>query len=168
MGLFGASPIQEHPIQLVTDLYWATGTLESRGDPHNYINQDDFDFLQIVDAQLRPWSFTGLPAKPTSQLIVPRATVQLLLFTEAETRADYRKAPQTAPLFLYYPLFIVRGEVPLYSEAETANFLDFWRSTFIPLINVRLHFLAEGGGTPPTQIDLVYTHRQHIQGYFEG
>ncbi|MFP4343268.1 MAG: hypothetical protein ACLFU8_01115 [Anaerolineales bacterium] len=165
MGLFEASPIQEHKIQLATDLFWAEGILESRGDPHNFINQEDFNYLLVKNARVSPWRFTGLPANQTAQLNVARPNLQLLIFMEESARSTYRSPPRTANVLLYYPLFVIRGSVPLYSEADITNFLDFWRSPLIPLTDAGLHFLAEGGVRLPTRPTLAYVNRNHIQGY---
>lgn len=165
MGIFEASPVQEHRIQLATDLYWAEGTLESRGDPHNFINQEDFNYLLVKDARIIPWRFTGLPNNKTPQLNVARSNLQLLVFTEEEALSSYRSPPRTAKVLLYYPLFVIRGSAPLYSEADISNFLDFWRSPLIPLSDAGLHFLAEGGVRLPARSSLAYVNRNHIQGY---
>jgi hypothetical protein len=166
MGLFETSPIQEHEVRVVTEVFWAQGTLESRGDPHNYLNQDDFEYLQLNDAHVDPWRFTGLPGTGATKLTVARERIQMLLFTEETTMEAYRRPPQTAMGMFYFPLFVVRGEAPLLGDTQIDNFLDMSRSTFIPLTNASLHFLSEGAGRLPAKVLMCYVNRHHMQGYF--
>jgi hypothetical protein len=161
------SPIQNHPIEIATEIFWAQGQFESLGDPHNYINQENSTFLKVVEGTVTPWSFTGLPVTHPQTLVSVRESVHLLRFTEAETNASYREPPRTKKLFLYFPLFVVQGDVPMLSEAEVENFLDFWKGIFMPIQNASLHFLA-GGPELPRQAPLVYVNRTKIQGYYGG
>ncbi len=159
------SPIQQHNIQIATDTFWAVGQLESLGDPHLHINKDDLSFLKVLQARLEAWDFTGLPTTHAPQALVNRDKIQLLIFTQPETLALRRQPPRTVKVMLYLSLFVVRGEVPLFSEANIGNFSDFWKGTFIPVSNAALHFLAGGPSHLPGQAPLVYVNRLQLQGY---
>ncbi len=161
------SPIQEHTAQVITDFFWAQGNLESLGSPLAYINQDGLDMIQLNDARIAPWTFTGLPAAKAGQLFVKRAKIQVLFFNEEALIAEYRKPPRREKIMLYMPLFILRGEIPMFSEAKLNNCLDFIKGELIPLNDVSLHFMAEGSVRPPSQSPLAYINRNLIQGYFK-
>lgn len=162
-----SSPIQEHQTQIVNDLFCAKGILQTLGGPHDYINRDGVDILEMNDAHVAPWSYTGLPASHTPQLFINREKVQFLFFTEQATLDLYRKPPRTERVMLYFPLFVVQGEIPILSEAKTSNFLDFWKGIFLPITEASIHFLAEGPLRLPSQAPLIYVNRQQIQGYFQ-
>lgn len=166
MGLFGSSPIQEHEIQVVTEVFWAQGKLESRGDPHNYLNQDEFDYLQLNDAYVAPWHFTGLPSTKAPRLTIAREQIQMIIFTNRSTMEEYRKAPRTAMGMFYFSLFVIRGEAPLFGDTEIDNFLDMSRSTFVALTNAALHFLSEGAGRLPSKVLMCYVNRHHMVAHF--
>ncbi len=160
------SPLQYHQIEVITDVFWAKGKVESLGVPHPYINQDGLTILALNEPQIIPWSFTGLPATTPTQLLVHRDEVQLLHFLQAESNAQYTPSPRTRTLFFYFPLFVVQGQAPMFSEANTKNFLDFWKGTFLPITDASIHFLTESSVQLPNQASLVYINRQYIQGYF--
>ncbi len=160
------SPIQYHQMEVITDVFWAKGEFESLGGPHLYLNQDGLTILPLNKPQIVPWSFTGLPAATPTQLLVHRDEVQLLRFLQAESNAKYQVPPRTRTLFFYFPLFVVQGKVPMFSEANVKNFLDFWKGTFLPITDASIHFLTESSAQLPRQAPLAYINRQHIQGYF--
>ncbi|MDY0019623.1 MAG: hypothetical protein RBT47_06455 [Anaerolineae bacterium] len=162
-----SSPIQKHQTQIINDLFCAKGALQSMGGPHDFINRDGIDVLEVNDAYVAPWSYTGLPSSQTPQLFINREKVQFLIFTEQESLDLYRKPPRTERVMLYFPLFVVQGEIPILSEAKASNFLDFWKGIFVPLGDASIHFLAEGPLRLPSQAPLVYVNRQQIQGYFQ-
>ena len=159
------SPIQHHTVQVTTDTFWAEGRLESLGDPHLHINKDDLDFLDIQEAHLMAWNFTGLPATYAPRVLVNREKVQLLSFPQPETVALRRKPPRIAKIMLYFSLFVVLGEVPLFSEAQIGNFFDFWKGMFIPVSNAALYFLGGEAAHLPDRAELVYVNRLQVQGY---
>lgn len=159
------SPVQHHRVCVANDLHWIEGDLETLGSPHNYINQDDTDVFTVAEARISPWSFTGLPASRSPQIIVQRESTQLLIFTSDETVDAYRKPPHTETLILNTPLAILRGSLPFLSEARLANFLDFWKGRFVPVTQVRIHFLAPSSAEMPSQARLLYVHRRAIQSY---
>ena len=162
-----SSPMQQHETIIVNDIFCTRGTLESLGDPHAYINRDGLDFLQIDEAYIAPWSFTGLPSSQTDQLMVSREKTQFLFFLSQETMGLYRTPLKTGKVMLYCPLFVIQGEIPLLSEAKFSNFLDFWKGTLVPVTNASIHFLAEGEMPLPASAPLVYINRQMLQGYFQ-
>lgn len=159
------SPVQHHTVQVTTDTFWAEGQLKSLGDPHLHINKDDLAFLNIHEAHLVAWSFTGLPSTYAPKILVNREKVQLLSFPQPETVALRRKPPRSAKIMLYFSLFVVLGEVPLFSEAQASNFFDFWKGMFIPVSNAALYFLGGEAAHLPDQAELVYVNRLQIQGY---
>lgn len=162
-----ASPQQKHPAQIIGDLFWSEGQLESLGDPHAHINKDGLDYITIYEARVVPWSFTGLPPVRTPQLQVNRNSTQALLFSEAAVIETTRRPPRTLIIMAYLPLVVVRGAAPMFSDARLSNFLDFWKGNFVPLFDASIHYLAETGGRLPAHTPLVYINRQHIQGYLE-
>ncbi len=159
------SPLQQHNVQIATDTFWAVGQLESLGDPHLHINKDGLSFLKVHEARLEAWDFTGLPSTHAPQALVNREKTQLLIFTQPETMGLRRRPPRMVKVMLYLSLFVVRGEVPLFSEANISNFFDFWKGTFIPVTDAALHFLAGGPPHLPSQSPLVYVNRRQLQGY---
>lgn len=163
-----SSPQQRHPAQTVGEFFWSEGLLESLGDPNGHINKDGLDYLTLYEARVTPWSFTGLPAVRTPQLLVNRATVQAVLFTEPEVMENTRKPPRTLTVVFYLPLVVIRGAAPMYGDARLSNFLEFWKGVFLPVFDASIHYLAETGGRLPAHAPLVYVSRQHIQGYLEA
>lgn len=161
------SPQQKHPAQIIGDLFWSEGLLETLGDPHGHINKDGFDYLTFFEARVNPWQFTGLPPVRASQLEVTRATIQALFFAEQDVIEGARRPPRTLTLMVYLPLAIVRGAAPMFSDAKLSNFLEFWKGVFIPLFDCSIHYLAETGGRLPARTPLVYVNREHIQAYLE-
>ena len=163
-----ASPQQKHSAQLVGNLFWSEGLLESLGDPTGHINKDGLDYLTFSDARLTPWSFTGLPPVRAPQLEVSRSATQMLFFSEPEVSETVRRPPRTLTIMMYLPLAIVRGAAPMFSDAKLSDFLEFWKGVFVPLFDCSVHYLTETGGRLPTRTPLVYINRQHIEGYLEA
>jgi hypothetical protein len=159
------SPIQHHQVQVCTEIFWAEGELESLGDPHRYINQDDLDFLQLNEPRITPWPYTSLPASEPSEVLANRNNIYMLHFPSKETNDMYRPAPKLLDVVIYYPLFIVQAKIPLFSEAKLENFLEFWKGIFIPASQASIHYLVGGPSNRPSQSPLVYVNRKHIQGY---
>lgn len=162
------SPVQQHRILAANDLQLIEGTLESLGNPHNYLNQDGMDFLALRDAQVSPWSFTGLPPSRPEQIILIRDSVQFLILPGEEAQSQFREAPRTSRLILHIPIAVIRGNVPFLSEARLSNFLDFWKGTFFPVTQARIHCLASGSSEVPAQTELLYINRKAIQSYVQG
>jgi hypothetical protein len=162
------SPVQQHKIIVANDMQWITGELKSLGIPYNYINRDTLDCLNILDAQICPWSFTGLPTSRAHQTIVLKNKVQLLLFPDPRTKEDFRPPIRTSTIMLQTPLAVVRGEAPFLSEAILENFLDFWKPTFFPMMNVNIHFLADCAVELPKEIDILFINRESILSYVGG
>ncbi len=159
------SPIQRHTAQVCTDIFWVEGELESLGNPHLYINQDDLPYFQLQDSHIRPWSYSGLPSSSCAETLVNRDNAHLLYFPNDETNVAYKAPPRATPLVFYFPLFVVQAKVPLLSEASFENFTEFWRGIFIPVQDASIHFLVSAPCTLPTQASLLYINRRHIQGY---
>jgi len=162
------SPQQKHPAQVIGDLFWSEGLLETLGDPHGHINKDGSDYLTLFEARVTPWQFTGLPPVRAAQLEVSRATIQTLVFSEQEVIESARRPPRTLTMMVYLPLAVIRGAAPMFSDAKLNNFLDFWKGVFLPMYDCSIHYLAEAGGRLPARTPLLYINRQHIQGYLEA
>ncbi len=176
MGLLGQSsgqggmapPIQLHTVYVATDIFWATGSLESLGDPNLYINQDGLNYIKLEDIHLYPWSVTGLPPSSPEEILVRREKMQLVFFESEEAISQYRSPPRTGNIVIYMPMAIVKGTVPFYSEAKLANFLDFWKGELVPVTDASLYFMTGSQVELPAQAELLYVHRNHIQAYVEG
>lgn len=171
MGLLnssiGGSPVQEHPVLVATDLYIAAGNLESLGSPHPYINQDGLTYLRLNEAQILPWTFTGLPKNRTNLFMVQRSKVQILIFPKPETIEQLRKPPRTHKITFYLPLLTIQGEAPFLGDAQIGNFLDSWKGQFLPVLEANIQMLAEGPARIPPHLTLLYINRDHIQGYLQ-
>ncbi len=162
------SPIQLHEVSIATELFWATGTLESLGNPNLYVNQDDLTYMKLNESHLRPWSFTGLPTSSPEEVLIRREKIQMLFLESEEAISQYRVPPRTGQLAIYLPLAVIKGQVPYYSEAKFVNFLDFWKGDLLPVSEASVHFLASGVTQLPLQAELVYVHRNHILAYVEA
>ena len=163
-----APPIQQHKVYVANDVQWIIGELKSLGNPHNYINRENLDTLNLLNAHIHPWSFTGLPTNHTPQTIVLRNKIQFLLFPDHATKEGFREPIRTSRIILQLPLAVVRGEAPFMSEAILENFLDFWKPTFFPMMNVNIHYLVECATRLPTEIDVLYINRETILSYISG
>lgn len=168
VGGTGTSPLQSHAVQIATDLYFATGQLETLGEPNFFINQEGNTLFKLGQAQIAPWAFTGLPVSQASPFLINRSRVQLLLYTEPEVSAGYRRPPRTGKVLIYMPLMVVQGSVPFLSEAKLHNFMDFWKGDFITVLDAEVHFIAESQVRLPTAAPIIYLHRNFIQGYLEA
>ena len=172
MSLFGqtsmGSRIQKHQISVANDVQWVEGTLETLGDPHNYINQEDQSVFTISDALVAPWSFTGLPDGRPSRIIVIKDNVQMLIFQEETSQETFREALHTETLLFNLPLAVIHGNVPFLSEAKLHNFLDSWKGRFLPVTDARIHYLAGSSVATPAQADLLYINRALVQSYLQA
>jgi hypothetical protein len=173
MGMLGsnpsmASPVQTHQVSMANDLQWVTGTLETLGNPHHYINQDDTGFFTIKEPSVSPWTFTGLPNSHAPEIVMVRENIQFLIYPQQETLEQYREPPRSETLILNLPLAVIRGSAPFLSEAQLHNFLDFWKGLFVPVSQASIHYLAPSMIELPTQTSLIYVNRQTIQSYIQG
>ena len=162
------SPVQEHRVHVANDLQWITGTLETLGNPHNYVNQEGQDFLTVKDAQIAPWTFTALPTSQAPQILLQRANTQFLIFPGEDAQEQYREPPRTAEVILNLPLAILKGRVPMMSEAKVENFLDFWKGDFVPLTDASIYYLGEAPVELPEKADLLYVNSILLQSYVEA
>jgi len=170
MGILGrgnamGSPVQKHEVQIANDLFWVSGVLETLGNPHHYINQDGLDFLHINEAHVVPWSFSGLPASRPEMINMASERIQFLLFAQEASLTEFRAAPNTMPIILHLPLAIVRGAIPLLSEAKIHNFLDFWKGRFFPVVDAEIYPLTDCAVQLPSKSRLAYINRRSIQSY---
>ncbi len=161
------SPLQQHAVVVVTDLYWASGQMDTLGAPHFYINQDGIIYYALSEATLVPWDFTGLPVSKVGRLYVRRAELQMFFFVAAETNAEYHEPPRRGNLLIHLPLIVIRGSVPYMSEAKANNFLDFLKGDLVPVMGASIHYLGEAPRKLPAQLPLVYVQRQRILSYTE-
>lgn len=162
------SPVQEHPVHVANDLQWISGNLETLGNPNNYVNQEGQDIMTVNEAEVAPWTFTGLPTSQVPKVMLRRSNILFLIFPGEDTLEQFRPAPRTASLILNLPLVIVRGHAPLMSEAKMENFLDFWKGDFIPVSNASLYYLAEAPISLPHSTELLYLNTHLIQSYVEA
>ncbi|MDF1512575.1 MAG: hypothetical protein P1S60_02075 [Anaerolineae bacterium] len=162
------SPIQEHHVKIANDIQWISGTIKTLGDAHNYINQDDLTYWNIVDAHISPWSFTGLPNSHVSSIMVDRDNIQLMMLTDTEALEAYRKPLRTSVVILNLPLLIICGEAPFLGEAKIENFFDYWKGTFLPLSSAKIHYLTETTTRLPSTVDLLFVNRHKIVSYISG
>ena len=169
MGLLGGgqmgSPVQKHAVQMANDLFWVSGELETLGNPHHYINQDGLDIVRINDAQVVSWSFSGLPISRPPTINMARERIQYLIFPQEASMADFRPAPNSAVVMIHLPLAIVRGSIPLLSEAVAHNFLDFWKGLFFPVVDAEVYPLADCAVQIPTRPRIVYVNRSSLLSY---
>jgi hypothetical protein len=162
------SPVQHHRALLANDLQVVLGKLDSLGDPHNYLNQDGMDFLQLGEAQVVPWGFTGLPQSHPPEIILMRDSVHFLAFQSEEAQNQFREPPRTSTLILTLPLAVIRGRVPFLSEARLNNFLDFWKGVFFPVMQAQIHYLATSNAELPSQVAVLYVNRHSVQSYVQA
>ena len=162
------SPVQQHKVFLANDVQWISGELKSLGNPHNYINQDNLDTLNVANAHFSPWSFTGLPNSQTAQAIVNKDNIHFFIFPSPTTLEEFRKPLRTSMIILNLPLAVIRGEAPFMSEAALDNFLDFWKGTFFPMCNASIHYLSECATPLPVQTEVLYINRNSILSYISG
>ncbi|MGC9468889.1 MAG: hypothetical protein ACP5HS_09875 [Anaerolineae bacterium] len=163
-----ASPIQEHQALVANDLQWVDGMLETLGNPHNYINQDDAAFLTIKGARIAPWVFTGLPQSKAPEFVLAREKIQFMILPGEDAQEQFREAPRTQTLIVNLPLAVVRGNAPFLSEAQLHNFLDFWKGLFFPLTHVQIHYLSPSTMELPSRAELVYVNQGLVQSYLPG
>jgi len=172
MSTFGhgsmGSPVQEHRILVANDMQWIDGNLQTRGTPHNFINQDDQEVFTIGEPYVAPWSFTGLPASRPGTLVAVSENIQFLVLPDEETRSSFREAPRTATVIFSLPLAVIRGNVPFLSEAQLPNFLEFYKGRFVPVTGASIHYLAGCAGQLIPPADLLYVNRNLIQSYVQG
>jgi hypothetical protein len=161
----GDSPIQQHRVFAANDLQWIDGLLTTLGNPTNYINQDDLEFLTVTEPGIAPWSFTGLPNSRPSEVVMVRERLHLMVFPDDATTAQFREAPHTEILLINLGIAIVRGKAPFLSEAKLSNFLDFWKGMFFPITDARVHFLSSCATELPTHAGLLYANRRMVQSY---
>lgn len=162
------SPIQEHRVAIANDLQWIEGKLESLGNPHNYINQENLTVFSVSDPLIAPWTFTGLPNTRPDRVYIAKERVQFLVFPEDETVDQLRQSPHTETLIINLPLAIIHGDVPFLSEAREQNFLDFWKGIFLPVTNAEIHYLAPSAADLPTHTRSLYVNRTTLQSYTRG
>ncbi len=162
------SPVQEHPVLLANELQWLEGRLETLGNPHHFLNQEDLASFAVHDAQVAPWAVTGLPVSRPSQIIVARASVQFLLLSGESARETYREPPHTETLIFYTPLAVIHGEAPFLSEARLHNFMEFWKGLFVPIADARIHYLMSTAAETPARASLLYLNRTTIQSYVQA
>ncbi len=169
MGLLGGgqmgSPIQKHEVQMANDLFWVSGEMETLGNPHHYINQDGLDIVRVVDAHAVPWSFSGLPASRPPAINMARERIQYFLFRQETSMADFRPSPNSEIMVLHLPLAIIRGGIPILSEAKAHNFLDFLKGLFFPVIDAEIYPLADCAVQLPGQSRVVYINRSSLLSY---
>jgi hypothetical protein len=172
MGILGSanikSPVQQHKVFAANDVQWVTGELKSLGSPHNFINRDKLTTLNILNAQIFPWSFTGLPANSSPQTLVFRDKIQFLLFPDPASKESFRSPIRTSIIIVQMPLAVLRGEAPFLSEATIENFLEYWKPKFFPMINTNIHYLVDCATNLPTDIDIVYINRESMLSYISG
>ena len=162
------SPVQQHRTLAANDLQWVDGTMDTLGNPHNYLNQDGMDYLRLREAQVAPWTFTGLPQSRAPEIIMIRDSVQFLIFRGEEAQSQFREAPRTSPLMLSLPLAVIRGNAPFLSEAQLGNVLDFWKGLFFPITQAQIYYLAGSSVELPAQVPLLYVNRKAIQSYIQA
>ncbi len=167
-GVGAASPLQKHEVYVANDLFWITGVMETTGNPHHYINQEDRDYWRIAEAHLAPWTFTGLPSSHVPEVIISRERIQMLAFPGQEAMSQFHPPIRSHALVLYYPLAVIRGEVPFLSEATVRNFLDFWKGLFYPVVSASVYYLTEGMVEMPTEFEVLYLNREMLQNYIEA
>jgi hypothetical protein len=162
------SPVQEHPVYIANDLQWIGGDLETLGNPNNYINQEGQEIVTVNDAEIAPWTFTGLPTTQSPKVMIRRSNIQFMVFYGEEALEQFREPPRTTSVILNLPLVIVRGNVPLMSEAKIENFLDFWKGDFIPVSEASLYYLAEAPVELINASELLYVNTRLIQSYVQA
>jgi hypothetical protein len=162
------SPVQHHPTLVVNDLQVVEGTLDTLGNPHNYLNQEGMDYLLLTDTRVTPWDFTGLPHSRPAQIVLMRDSVQFLIFRGEEAQNEFHEPPRTSTLMLNLPTAIIRGAVPFLSEARLGNFLDFWKGVFFPVIRAQIHYLAPLSAEAPSEVPLLYVNRNSVQSYIQA
>ncbi len=167
-GQTGGSPVQSHPIQIVTEAQWITGNIETLGEANFYINQEGIANFRISNCQLYPWAFTGLPATEVNQIIVNPRRIQMLMFTQPETINQLRRPPRTETLVFYLPLLVVQGKAPMMGDAKLVNFMDAWKGDFVPILEANLHFLSENATQLPETGQVIYLNRHLIQSYLQN
>ncbi len=167
-GSIGGSPIQEHSAYVATDLYAASGNLETLGSPHPYINQDGLLYLRLNEAQVAPWSFTGVRAKQTPLFLAQRSKIQVLIFNQQETIDLLKAPPRTEKVMFYFPLLIMQGDTPFLGDSQLVNFIEAWKGQFLPIYNASIHLLVDGPLQIPNRVPLIYINRDHIQGYLKA
>ncbi|MBN1878371.1 MAG: hypothetical protein JXA33_29405 [Anaerolineae bacterium] len=163
-----SSPQQTHEVYVANDLFWISGEMITMGNPHNYINQEGLNFINVNAPHLAPWPFTGLPLSHPPEIILYRERIQMLAFPGQEAQSQFRPPIRTHPLILYYPLAVIRGDAPFLSEAKPHNFMDFWKGKFFPMCNVSIYYLSEGLVELPTELEVIYLNRDMLQTYLEG
>ncbi len=164
----GGSPIQSHTVSLANDLFWIQGRMEMLGNPHNYINQEDFESYQIKSPKVAPWAFTGLPPSTPPEIFINRKRIQFFVFNDPKTVESYQPAPRMETVTFYLPLVVIRGNTPFMGDAKVQNFLDVWRGLFLPVTNASLYYLSESPVTLPTETSLLYLNTDVYQAYIEG
>ncbi len=162
------SPVQHHPVDMFNDISWVSGTLRTNGNPNNYINQDGLIYLVLEQAHVVPWTFSGLPTSSPERVVTTVKRIQGMIFTGEDAIGQFRRPPRLGMMIITTPMAVVRGQVPLLSEAKMENFLEFWRGVFFPVLDASLYFIAEGQGELPEEAPIVYLNRDYVITYVEG
>ena len=161
----GGLPIQHHPAYVANDVVWIQGTLQTNGNPHNYINQDGLLFLTIEEPHVAPWTFTGLPASEPPLIVTTTSRIQLIFFPGEGAMEQYREPIRTEKVMIHTPLAVIHGAAPFLSEAELSNFLEFWRGVFFPISDASVYYLAESTAPQPAKTPLLYINRNAVLSY---
>ena len=157
--------VTPYPVELFTADYRAAGTMDIRGNPAIFVNDNSVQLFTVCDATLTPlaadWCVGQLSA-PT--LCVPKPHVQMMVLGDFRA-TDALLLPGAIRLMVFTDTYAVRGTCRVGAEAQPADLLGELGGAFLLLTGAEIRPLRHLTSEVRPSAELVFLHKSAVRSF---
>ncbi|MBN1887738.1 MAG: hypothetical protein JW850_07095 [Thermoflexales bacterium] len=158
--------ISHYPVQVLTPALLIHGTMEPMGSILDFLNDAKRGSLAFVDATVYDLGGKFKPAK--RRVVTIRKPEICALYVDDEAgRKSVQVFKRAEPLIIHLPQLVCRGNIHLGADTRLPDVFDVLVGQFFVLTDVAVYPMIPMPGPFPAKADLILSHKDTVQGYYQ-
>ena len=163
--MFGEIRLEAFQVELILRDYLMRGEIRSRGDLFAYLNDRQWNFIPIMNAQLHPLSKERkIGAMKRADTLVNKSHIELLSVTNEEEAEKVHLSIYHRPVLVVLGHFVIQGDLHVSEDAPDQDILDELHD-FFPVTDGSIFPIRSVATTPIEQVPLLFISRPAVQLY---
>lgn len=164
--MFGEIELPTFEIEAVLQDYLLRAKLRPRGPIIQYLNDHNWSFIPILDAELQPLEpdrRVGMMKQAKS--VINKRAIEVVSLLDAEQASEIILPASKRPMIFHIRRFVIRGQLHVPADAPDEDALDDLHD-FFPVSDSEIVPIRSVAATPTQNVPLLLISRLLVQSYY--